>query len=133
MLRRIVPAGALAVLAVVTGLLLAGPAVAATPAEVDGTWGSVDIDGSNQIMMIKAQPSGSFSVLLTDDWATVCRGGPALAVGTGALRGDILSVRYDVRCYNGTPVGPVTVVYTYASATNTLTDSVGVVWIHLAG
>jgi hypothetical protein len=86
MIRRIA-----IILSTMLAALAIAPAAAhaATPADVDGTWGSIDIDGSNQVMMISTLPSGAFSVLLTDDNATVCRGGPALAVGFGALRGSV--------------------------------------------
>ncbi len=121
-------------LILLTGVLaiaMAVPAIAqaATPEDVNGVWTSIDpVDGSNQIMEVRVNPANRARIVLFDDFATGCGGGAADARGNGSLSGDDVTVTFRVRCENRTRVGPVTVIYTYDQATDTLSDGFGTVW-----
>lgn len=112
--------------------LLAGtPAAVAAPAGgINGSWVSVDHDGSNQTLQIMG--SGAFrSVQLYDDVATLaCDGGPAYAQGAGPLDGDTLLAFVTVVCRPGGNVvrGRIAIEFVYDDASETLTDFSGVVW-----
>lgn len=113
------------------GALLVMPTVAqaATPADVNGTWTSVDIDGSNQVMDVRVNPAGRARIVLHDDDGTICGGGSALiARGTGMLVGDVITVDYKIKCDNGVKATVTGFTYAFNSAAGTLTDSVGVMW-----
>lgn len=129
MIRRTV-VGLVATLALVFGA--ASGAGAATVSDVDGLWAGVDIDGSNQLMLI-AGSEASLRLLLFDDDATVCGGGPVLAFGSGSLTGDVVSATYRLWCFNGTTVGPASITYTFDAASGTLLDGVGATWFHVFG
>lgn len=120
-----------ALLTVVLGVAMAVPAVAnaATPADVNGTWTSVDIDGSNQIMDVRVNPANRARIVLHDDDGLICGGGSALiARGNGSLSGDVITVDYKIKCDNGLKATVTGITYAYGAATGTLTDNFGVVW-----
>ena len=52
-----------------------------------GTWESIDTDGSSQTMRIRAQDDARYSVVVTDDAASVCAGASSTMTGTGRLEG----------------------------------------------
>ncbi len=124
MIRRALVAGALG-----AAVLLCTPvaAMATTPSDVDGLWSSVDVDGSHQLMVV-VQNGPGFEAVLLDDYASMCGGGPALAVGPGTLSGDTLSVHFTVFCTNHHALAPVTDNFAFDAATTTLTDSGAAVW-----
>lgn len=118
-------------LVAVMSMAMALPAVAqaATPADVNGTWTSIDIDGSNQVMEVRVNAANRARIVLLDDDGTVCGGGSALiARGTGTLTGDVITVDYKIKCDNGVKVTVTGFTYEYNSAAGTLTDAVGVEW-----
>lgn len=117
--------------ALIGGLVVIPAAAwAASPADVNGSWESVDRrDGSNQVMEVSVNPALRARVVLFDDFATVCGGGSVLARGNGSLAGDVITINFtNIKCENGTKVGPITVTYTYNAALNKLTDSDGTDW-----
>jgi hypothetical protein len=58
-----------------------------------GTWTSTsDADGGTQTMTIGATGDGAVEVVVTDDIATVCSGGPSTMTGTGRLEGSTVLV-----------------------------------------
>lgn len=113
------------------GALLVMPTVAqaATPADVNGTWTSVDIDGSNQVMDVRVNPANRARIVLHDDDGMICGGGsPLVAKGNGTLTGDVITVAYTIKCDNGVKATVTGFTYVFDSTTGTLTDAVGVVW-----
>jgi hypothetical protein len=115
--------------AVVLGAILLGAqllvALPASAAEVpfNGTWTSVDTDGSNQQLIVRGSGSHSRAVTLLDDAGTVCGGPPATVSGAATMRGP-------VTCQpGGNPFhGRVLVEFLYDSGTDTLVEQSGVVW-----
>jgi hypothetical protein len=107
---------------------LAVSSVAAKPSDpFHGKWSSIDTDGSNQILAIGG--SGTLrNAILRDDFASVCGGGVAVVRGIGNVSGKTMSGTFMPRCANGTPVSETFIGWTYDPATDTLTDSFGVVW-----
>ena len=112
-------------------LLASAPAaVAAQSGGINGSWVSVDFDGSNQTLEING--SGAYrSMQLFDDEATqACDGGPAWAQGAGRLDGDTLLAFATVICRPGGNVvrGQIPLGFTYDAGTDTITDDAGIVW-----
>jgi hypothetical protein len=108
-------------------LFVPAAANAATAADVDGLWTSIDVDGSHQAMEVVSVGSG-FGVILFDDNATMCGGGFALAFGPATLAGDTLSAHLNVFCFNHHPLAPVTDNFVFDAATTSLVDSGTAVW-----
>jgi hypothetical protein len=96
-----------------------------------GTWQSLDIDGSTQILRIWLN-AGIYQVEWYDEGATICglddSGAPIHAVtltGTGSvLATGGLSTNFSGTCHDGdsTAVGPFVIPFTYDRATDTLYD-----------
>jgi hypothetical protein len=125
------------ILATVVALLTISVASAAPPSPFVGFWKSVDIDGSNQTLLISPAPGNSNRLFLFDRGATVCgldsSGNPlypATARGRGAVSGSDLSGTWNVWCLSRpvTFYGNVGFNFTYDSGADTLTDGIGVVW-----
>ena len=58
-----------------------------------GTWVSTsDADGGTQTMTIGATGDGAVEIVVTDDVASVCSGGPSTMTGTGKLAGSTVLV-----------------------------------------
>ena len=120
---------AMVVMVLATAMAIPATASAATPADVNGTWASIDIDGSNQVMEVRVNPANRARIVLYDDDGLICGGGSALiARGTGDLTGDVIAVDYRIRCDNGVTATVTDVTYVYDDTTGTLTDEFGVVW-----
>jgi len=120
---------AMVVMVLATAMAIPATASAATPADVNGTWTSIDIDGSNQVMEVRVNPANRARIVLYDDDGLICGGGSVLiARGTGDLTGDVISVDYRIRCDNGVTATVTDVTYVYDDTTGTLTDEFGVVW-----
>ena len=107
--------------------LAASQVVAAPPDPFSGKWSSIDTDGSNQILALGGS-GATRRATLRDDYASVCGGGVAIVRGIGLVAGDTMSGSFIPRCANGTPALETFISWDYDSATNTLTDSFGVVW-----
>jgi hypothetical protein len=107
----------------------AGPAFA-KQGSLAGYWYSIDTDGSNQVLSLVGSGRSTYSVLLSDDAATVCVGDPAIYVGPGAVEGATMTTDGAVVCLpGGNPLHfRVSLTFTYDSGSNTLTDNSGVVW-----
>jgi len=112
-----------------TQVLVLQPASAAE-LPFNGTWTSVDTDGSNQVLTVRGQGAGSRAVALFDDAATVCGGVPARVAGSAVIDGPLMFLHAPVSCRpGGNPFhGPVEVAFLYDEATDTLSDPSGVVW-----
>jgi hypothetical protein len=110
--------------------LVAQPASAAAEVPFNGSWASVDTDGSNQTLTVRGAGAYTRAVYLYDDAATVCGGAPARVPGSGVIDGDVLFLRAVVVC---TPGGNqfrehVVVGFIYDAGSDTLVDSSGVTW-----
>jgi len=112
--------------------------VFAKPDPFIGMWTSTDIDGSTQTLVIGGGSTDTYRVRFFDDGATVCGLDPDTgdflsgASATGSLNalGGTLSGPLPLYCLESPPVlvGNFDFQYTYDSATETLTDWLGVVW-----
>jgi hypothetical protein len=104
---------------------------AAPPNPFVGAWESTDVDGSHQTLAIGGSAQASH-VHLFDDAASVCNPPlqrPAEGSGVGQVSGSDLTVTLTVYCLQPHEFFVTReVIYTYDSASNTLTDSFGVVW-----
>ena len=112
-----------------TQLLVALPA-SAEEVPFNGTWTSVDTDGSNQLLIVRGSGSDARAVTLLDDAGTVCGGAPAKVAGAATIDGDFLLLTAPVTCQpGGNPFqGRVFVEFRYDSGTDTLVEPSGVVW-----
>jgi hypothetical protein len=118
---------ALGAIVCVAQILSASPASAATT-PFDGTWRSIDSDGSHQQLYVHG---GAHAVKLYDDAATsACRGTPAMVPGFGSVHGRTLTVNGVLVCLPGGNVLRFRILleFTYHAASDTLTDSTGVIW-----
>src|SRR3990170_736091 len=58
-----------------------------------GTWVSTtDADGGTQAMTVRGSADGAVEIVVTDDVASVCSGGPSTMTGTGKLEGSTVLV-----------------------------------------
>ena len=119
-------------------MALAPHARAAQAPGFTGRWWSVDIDGSNQKLLIT--PAGDeYRLKLFDDGASICGLGPdgkplypALGKGKGNAAGNVLHAEFKLWCLThpktfwGTAAGD----YLYDPATDTLNDQ-WVVWYRI--
>ena len=117
------------------------PGARAAPAPgFTGRWWSVDIDGSNQKLLIT--PAGDeYRLKLFDDGASICGLGPdgkplypALGKGKGNAAGNVLHAEFKFWCLT-TPKtfwGTATVDFLYDPATDTLFDQ-WVIWYRVGG
>lgn len=120
----------IATLMVMLSITVAPVASAAQAGGFTGTWASVDIDGSNQVLLI-SQSAGGYSLTWFDDGASICgkdaNGKPIYpAIGRGKGYADGYSLHINVRfwCLSQPPTfwGTVGVDFTYDPATETLWD-----------
>lgn len=113
-------------------LLLEGApaAVAAPEAGINGSWVSVDLDGSNQTLSIHGSGDHRSMTLYDDLASNACDGDPARGQGSGTLDGDVLFVRATITCQPGGSLvhGHVELAFAYDSETDTIVDFSGVVW-----
>ena len=133
-MKKLVPLLASASALLVAAMLVVGAAAAPDPFK--GKWTSVDIDGSNQTLLVGGGPAGSYHVRYHDDGATVCAADlsiAASAVGALGSSGDTISGLMPVYCL----ASPRYLYdldsyfqYTYYPATDTLVDQHGTVWSH---
>ena len=126
-MKRILSLGVL-VLGVV--LVLGAPPAAAAQGDLAGTWTSIDTDGSNQTLTITGSGARVYAMSLFDDSASLCDGAPASANGSGRVDGEDLFMRVAAVCLPGGNRlrGVIDIAFTYDAASDTLTDSFGVVW-----
>ena len=96
-----------------------------------GTWTSIDVDGSNQLLTIRGSGQGRLAMFLFDDSATTaCHGSPAHLQGAGMVAGTHLHMRGTLTCMpGGNPLtGRVSLGFVYHSGSDTLMDDTGVRW-----
>ncbi|HZA40659.1 MAG TPA: hypothetical protein VFA00_08550 [Actinomycetota bacterium] len=110
-----------------------------------GTWESVDLDGSSQIMEIRATGEGAYEIGVHDESAGVCSGTPSTMTGLGRLQGaaELLIPSPVLTCDDGSEPealsGPPlqeqlrNLTFVHDPATDTLTASFGVVWSRTGG
>lgn len=125
-------------LLVVTGMLLtlalAASPVSAAPAvgsQFAGVWVSEDFDGSTQMLQVAAGPAPR--VTYQDFYASGCdnNGSPSthwVAAGRGWVDGDFLVIDYHKSGCGFFTIGAYSDFYEYDAGTDTLIDSVGIVW-----
>jgi hypothetical protein len=92
-----------------------------------GAWESIDSDGSHQRLSIGGG-SGVYHVAYFDDWATLCGGGQATAIGSASADGyDLHTEPLLVRCLKQHSIlNPMDFTFTYDPATDTLVS--WVIW-----
>jgi hypothetical protein len=116
----------------IVALVLWTPAVAGahTTSPFDGSWESIDTDGSYQTLTVQGSAPASRSVRLVDEGAGVCGGSLAEFSGPGTIDGTDLHVSGTLRCrLGGNPLRTrIGVSWTYNSDNDTLVDEFGVVW-----
>jgi hypothetical protein len=128
------PLAALALSILIAAVLVVGAAAAPDPFK--GNWYSVDIDGSNQTLLIGGGPGSSYHVRYYDDGASVCGWTPgasglaASANGSLSASGFVLSGSMPVYCLTSprTFWDNSAFAFTYNPATDTLTDLSFVTW-----
>ncbi len=105
-----------------------------------GEWISIDVDGSRQTMTI-ASSGESHEIVVHDDSALVCAGGPSTMTGTGEIdaAGALVVARPAYSCDDGStplPADPELALaeiladlsFVLGTSADELTDSLGVVW-----
>ena len=120
--------GALLTLALAASPVSAAPAVGS---QFAGLWVSTDFDGSTQVLDVAA--GGTPRVTYQDFYASSCddHGSPSthwVAAGRGWVDGDLLVIEYHKSGCGFFTIGGYADFYTYDAGTDTLTDSVGIVW-----
>jgi hypothetical protein len=120
----------------IIGAALQAPSAFAAQGNLAGRWTSVDLDGSNQTLMITGTGNPTYAMFLQDDETSgVCDGAPAQLVGPGDVDADRLVMLGTLVCLpGGNPIPGTRIIYSFEhdSAADTLTDFTGVVW-HRAG
>lgn len=96
-----------------------------------GTWVSTDFDGSSQLLLVAG--GGHPSVVYQDFYASGCDtyAGPDthwVAAGTGTVEDDVLWISYRKSGCGTFLQGGYEDYYTYDSDSDTLIDSVGIIW-----
>lgn len=125
---------------IVSGLaitvLAAAPAAVLAAKPFDpfiGSYRSIDLDGSNQLLALGGPDAGQLSnvraVIYLDDEATVCGGSRSFADGFGVVNGNTLVAFLEVYCGNArNKIGEDVITFTAKPETGTLTDSYSVIW-----
>jgi hypothetical protein len=114
------------------------------PPPFEGTWLSIDTDGSSQTMDIQSLEDHSYEVEVLDDSASVCSGAPATMTGTGRLENAELVVPApELTCdddstpatMDGSSLRKALRNYTlvYDPGTKTLRDNLDVQWSRQTG
>jgi hypothetical protein len=86
-----------------------------------GAWESIDVDGSHQRVSIGGGGAGIYHLAYFDDYATLCGGGQATAIGSGSADGYDLHAEVLVRCLSQHFIlGSSQFMFTYDPATDTL-------------
>ncbi|MQA91669.1 MAG: hypothetical protein GEU90_15830 [Gemmatimonas sp.] len=130
-MRKIVLVG---MCSVVLAAVLAGVGASASPSDdvFRGSWTSIDIDGSHQMLDIRGSgQSGHYAMVLFDDSATLaCDGSPVRFQGSGLVDGNSLLMTGAITCIpGGNPLqGRISIRFVYNPGTDTLTDDFGVTW-----
>ena len=125
--RSLLVAGAL--LAMAIG---AAPVSAASPAtSFTGLWTSTDFDGSHQTLTVAS--GSSPSVVYQDFYASGCdnSGEPTThwtAAGQGSVEGDTLFILFHKSGCGHFLQGGYEDMYVYDSGSDTLIDTVGIIW-----
>ena len=96
-----------------------------------GRWQSTDFDGSSQLLIVSG--GSSPSVVYQDFYASGCDrfGGPAthwVASGKGSVDGDLLEIWFHKSGCGTFLMGGYGDAYEYDAGTDTLIDTVGIVW-----
>ena len=130
MVRRIVMFG---LAATIIGAIPAAVVASNPPDPFAGSYRSIDVDGSHQLIAFGGPVSGQYAgyraVFYLDDSATICGGDRAFAKGVGSIDGDSISVALEVSCGSvANQVGEDFIVFTFDQAAGTLTDTYGIVW-----
>ena len=118
-------------LAIVILLAITATTAYAAYSSWNGSWRSIDIDGSKQQMNIGAGKQGVYKIKYLDHNATFCGGRIMRGKGTGTVGGDgKLHTDIDMVCIGKprTTVNDVDYMLVYNATTDTLTDQWGVVW-----
>jgi hypothetical protein len=145
--RRLVPVVAAALGVVLLGFALVqtfpwDPApVAAMQSPFRGSWFTVDGDGGTVTMTVEVSTDGVIEITALDDSAPVCLGAPSTITGTGRLEGDTRLVipAPVLTCDDGTEPQSLNgesledilrdLTFTHDAESETLTDSLGSVWV----
>lgn len=113
---------------------------AGDPGQFGGEWITDQSDATTHTMTIEVSGTGSAEMIIEDDFALVCSGGPFQVIGTGSLQTDNTLVFSSPRlaCKDGSQPeassGPPleeqyqNLTFTYDAASDTLTDSLGLLW-----
>jgi hypothetical protein len=115
--------------AVAVAMTASGPAGAA-PGQVafNGTWTSIDTDGSHQVMRISGGGQRRAIMLYDDSATSACQGQPALVSGAGVVDGPFLFSVVSVVCLPGGNPLRGRVEFALMQSGDTLVDASGVVW-----
>jgi hypothetical protein len=105
-----------------------------------GTWVSTDLDGSAQTMTVRTAGETAVEIVVRDDSASVCAGGPSTTTGTGRLDGatELVIPSPVLSCDDGSEPkvesGPPleeqlrNLTFVHDPESDTLTDNLGLVW-----
>ena len=106
--------------------MLVFPRVTSSPRSVEGSWNSIDTDGSRQTLTITTS-GNAYAAHYHDDSTRVCDGAPLDLPGSGNISASTLTVSYVYTCPGG-QLASATIVYHYSPDNDTLTDQDGVTW-----
>jgi hypothetical protein len=134
---------ALVVTAIGTGALLQAFPTGLMPADDPrspflGSWVTTDGDGSSQTMTIRAPGDDALEIVVHDDAASVCSGGPSTMTGAGQLEGGTqLVIPAPVyTCDDGSEPEPLSgplllrdLTFVLDPEADALTDNFGGVWL----
>lgn len=102
----------------------AGAAPAASPpSPFVGHWQATDTDGSDIRLTIAGPPGGPFQITWTEDYLSVCEGGPGIIRGTGVLNPDnpyLLETDLEIECHRGGTSQNLQMTFRYLDRTDTL-------------
>jgi hypothetical protein len=115
-----------------------GP-VAPPQSPLQGTWVTMEADGSTHVATFTVSADGVVELVANDDFATVCSGAPSTIVGTGRLDTNTVVFPSPVltcddgsqpQTTGGTPLEEQLrdLTFTYDPQSDTLTDTLGSVW-----
>lgn len=117
------------------------PEPALQPSPFEGSWLSIDSDGSTQTMEIRDAGDGNLEFVVRDDVAGVCSGASSTMTGTGRLdaNGALVIAQPVLTCDDGTePAIPggqsieealANLTLTRDETSDELSDNLGVVWV----
>ena len=106
----------------------------------EDSWVTTDIDGSNQMMVVRATGEDAYEIVVRDDSAGVCSGAPSTMTGAGGLddAGGLVIPSPAFTCDDGSepktvdgiPVNEVlrNLTFVHDPEADTLADNLGLVW-----